>query len=492
MHFLLAIVICLASAFTVFSQDSSVVYKPLSILTGIEAGVVVDGYDEQYREYLVKGGHWQNRLGVWMTQEVTMNKRLTFKMGVGGLFYNAFPEVRKQPDDYTVKFGPGISQATGIYSFGGEEVEKPWFQLQFGYFPFKYNNEAYNLGEYLLRSGCYPGYIMGGNWNIVGDALYRVIGARLTSFLLDKSIQQHLILSMERDVAPMYDLSLTYIGDVNIAKVIDVGAGIDFHHLISANGDKTTPIDESNRYVPGRALGFGDGIGYDSTGAKIDTFANMAQYYTFRGIKVMGKVCFDPKPLFPASDILGKEDLKVFGEVAVLGLKDYPYYYDDMKKRIPVMFGINLPFFKLLDVCSIQWEWYGSEFENSLYNPLKLQLPLPGGDSNKNLDDTAAYTAALSNSHDPDATAAQKAGDFSSSWTTLRQFYSTDNWKWSIYAKRSFGKRFTLFLQMADDNLRMKLNTGRTQYIPTTRGNMSWDQLFQNQWYFMLRLNYGI
>jgi hypothetical protein len=491
MKFFAAALFCLSCIIAAFSQDSAVVFKPLSISTGVEAGQVVDGYDEQYREYLVKGGQWQSRLGVWISQEVTLKKRLTLKMGVGGLFYNAYPELPKSPDDYTTRFGPGISQATGIYSFGGEDITNPWFQLQFGYFPFKYNNEATNLGEYLLRSGCYPGYNMGGNWNIVGDALYRVIGARFSSYLRNKSIQQHLVLSMERDVAPMYDLSLTYIGDVNIAKVLDFGAGIDFHHLISANEAKTTPHDKSNRYLPGRALGPGDGFGTDSNGAVIDSFAGTAKYFTFRGIKLMGKLCFDPKPLFPSS-LLGKEDLKIFGEVAVLGVQDYPYYYDDITKRMPVMFGINLPFFKLLDVFSIQLEWYNSPFENSVENPLKYQLPLPGGFSNQKLDDTTAYIDAMYASTHPLAGSASQNIDFSSHWKTLRDFYSTDNWKWSIFLKRSFGKNFSVFVQMASDNLRLKLNTGRAQYIPATRGNNQWYQMFQNQWYYMLRLNYGI
>jgi hypothetical protein len=489
MKFFVTALCCLSCAIAAFSQDSTVFYKPLSISTGIEAGEVVDGYDEDYKEYLIHGGQWQTRLGVWMLQEVIINKRLTFKMGVGGLFYNPYPEKPGNADDFTVKFGPGIAQATGIYSFGGEDVSNPWFQFQFGYFPFKYNNEATNLGEYLLRSGCYPGYIMGGSWNIIGDALYRVIGAKLTNYLKDKSIQQHLILSMERDVAPMYDLSLTYIGDVNIAKVLDFGAGIDFHHLISANEDKTTPHDRSNRYMNGKILEYEDGYYTDpETGVTTDTFASGTEkYYTFRGIKLMGKLCFDPKPLFPSS-LFGKEDLKIFSEVAVLGVQNYPYYYDDITKRMPVMFGINLPFFKFLDVCSIQWEWYGAQFENSLYNPNKLQLPLPGGDSNKNLDSTWAYDAAMSASKGPD----RKETDFSSHWTTLRDYYNTDNWRWSVYLKRSFGKNFSVFLQMASDHLRLKLNTGRMQYIPATRGNNQWYKMFQNQWYYTLRLNYGI
>jgi hypothetical protein len=484
MQFLLVLAFCLTSACTVFSQDSSVVYKPLTMTSSIEAGDIVNGYDERYRINWAKA-QMVTRLGVWLNQEVTINKRLVFKMGVGGMFYNPFPEEPKSQLDYVTQIGPGISQATGIYSFGGDDVANPLFQLQFGYFPFKYNNEATNLGEYLLRSGCYPGYIMGGNWNIIGDAVYRVLGARLSNFLFDKSMQQHLIVSMERDVPPMYDISLTYINDCKIFnKVLDIGAGVDFHHLISANEDKTTPKDKANRYLNGQILEASDGI---DQATRFDSLAGSEQYYTFRGIKLMAKACIDPKPLL-GLDIFGKEDLKLFGEVAVLGVKDYPFYYDDITKRMPVMFGINIPTFKILDILSVQWEWYGSLFENSIEWPLTLQLPQPPNAPDwgiKNyLDKDSAYTSALS-SDGVDTT-------WRKQWTTLRQYYSSDNWKWSIYAKKSFNKYFALLLQIADDNLRLKVPGGRSNYLPTTRGNDTPFGFFKNQWYFMLRLQYGI
>jgi hypothetical protein len=470
-----SILCCLSFAIAAQAQDSAVVFKPLSISTGIEAGEVVDGYDEYYRENLAKD-HWQARLGVWLNQEVTLNKRLTIKMGTGGLFYNPYPEEKELADDYVVKFGPGISQATGILSFGGEDIANPWFQLQFGYFPFKYNSEAANLGEYLLRSGCYPGTLEGGNWSIIGDPVYRVLGTRFSSYLFNKSLQQHFIISSERDVPPIYDLSLTYIADYNLLKIIDIGAGVDFHHLISANENKTTPKKPENRYA--------DGVPLNKNVP--DSLYSKVEYYTFRGVKLMGKMSIDPKPLFKTS-IFGKEDLKIFGEFAVLGVQNYPYYYDDIKKRIPVMFGFNFPCFKLLDVLSFQWEWYGSNFENSTYNPYNRQIPLPKNDWEAAeplayLDSNSAYVTEMNKSNP----------SFSGNWKTLRDYYGTDNWKWSIYMKRTLSKNFALFLQMADDNMRLKTATGRSNFLPTTRGNQYWYQMFQNHWYLMLRLTYGI
>lgn len=525
MQFVIAVLLCLSGAIAAFSQDSSgVVFKPLTISSGVEAGEVVNGYDEQYRVQYVEGGHWQTRLGVWLTQQVDITKRLTFKMGVGGLFYNPYPEELKTPDDFTTKFGPGIAQATGIYSFGGPDPAKPWFQLQFGYFPYKYNNEAANLGEYLLRSGCYPGYIMGGNWNIVGDALYRVLGARGSAYLFDKSLKIDLLVSMERDVPPMYDLSPSLIVDYTLPwgikaspykGLFSIGAGVDFNHYISANDKKTTPHDPANRYLPanvrihysnpdttitfsgpkGRVLSSNAGLYTDTNGIPQDSFAGVEKYYSFRGVKLMGKLCIDPKALFP-SKLLGKDDFKIFGEVAVLGVEDFPFYYDDITKRMPVMVGFNVPTiasiftqyfwnFRILDLFSVQWEWYGSTWENSTYNPTWLQLPLPN-----NLSDNP--TGYLNDSAYYQSTMITSTSRFSNKWGTLGQFFATDNWKWSILLQKKFNKYFKLSLQMADDNVRLKLNSGRSNYIPSTRGNDSPFKFFTDHWYYMFRLDYGI
>jgi len=458
-------------------EESEIVAKPLSVQSGIEAGQIVNGREEQnVKTPNLMQGQWQTRLSVWLTQEVIIKKRLTFKMGVGGLFWYPCPENPGNADDYVTKFGPGISQATGIYKWGA--LDNPFLELQFGYFPFKYNNEATNLGEYLLRSGCYPGYLMGGNWNFIGDALYRVMGIRLTNYVLDGNIKHHIILAMERDVAPMYDLSPSIIGDYSLLnKIINLGVGITFNHLIAANEKKTTPQFSNtqklaNRYYDGHAL---------ASTTPLDSVN--ASYYTFRGIKLMGRLTIDPKPIF-STTIFGKEDLKLFAEAAVLGVKNYPYYYNDISKRIPVMFGINLPFFKLLDICAIQLEWYGSEWENTLEGPLLNQVPLPTISISPDNPEAVLDDSTIYMDHPVSAIYPQ--------YKTFRELWSTDNWKWSIYMKRNFGKYFSLMLQMANDHLRTKWASGRPQYVTATRGNDKPFMFFQKDWYFMFRLQYGL
>jgi hypothetical protein len=473
MKHLSVILICMGCVFTAFGADDAgsagIDRKPLKIATGIEQGMIVHGRDE---EYVTEYGEqqWLSRLGVWLNQEVVIRDRLIFRMGVGGMFWYSFPEMEGQSHTLNTKFGPGVAQATGIYKLGN--IDSPLFEFQFGYFPFKYNNEAQNLGEYLLRSGAYPGYIDGGSWNIIGDALYRCMGVRLSNYLLDKTIKQHVIVSMERDYPPMYDFALTYIGDASIGKAFDIGAGVCLTH-IPVKPKKTTPENVKNRYLGDRALSQKEGV--SNMGLGVDTLPEK-EYYTFTGVKLMGKVCIDPKVFFSA-DIFGAEDLKIFAEAAILGVKDYPFYYDDISKRIPIMFGFNIPTFKILDVFSVQIEYYGCEFENSLENLFMYQIPVWYVENYDPLshDDSTTYA----NNSMPD------------DYGTYREYYQNDNWKWSINLSRSFGKHFTVFAQFANDNMRHKYYNARPQYIPVTRGNSGPFQFFTDDWYFVFRLNFG-
>jgi len=74
--------------------------------------------------------------------------------------------------------------------------------LQAGYFPFKYNPEAANLGEYLFRSGCYPTYVI----NNFDWAMSRVMGFNFENLLLKDndllSIKQNLLITSERKRIP--------------------------------------------------------------------------------------------------------------------------------------------------------------------------------------------------------------------------------------------------------------------------------------------------
>lgn len=444
------------------TADTSVIErKPLKIAAGIDQGQIVSGQTGQGVPQHVEH-NWVSRINVFLIQEVNVAKRLTLKAGVGGFIWHAYPHPTTSSDILFLapKFAAAVSEASGTYKMG--DLAYPMLEFQFGYFPFKYNPEAYDMGEYLLRSGAYPGYLINGRWNIIGDNLYRALGVRFSNYLLNGALEQHLLATMERDYPPMYDISPTYLIKGNIAKMLSLGGGICYSHLISMNENLTTPKNDYNRYAGDSALNHTQG--FDNKG--VDTTPGV-QYYTFRGIKLMGMASFDIKPAIPTT-IFGNEDLKIFIEAAVLGVQNYPFFYDDITKRIPVMFGFNFPTFKLLDVLSFEWEYYGSQFSNNMSVAPTWQNPV----------------WFINNNYDPkefDSTAASAGAP------------PKDNWKWAICAKKSLGKAVSLHLQLANDHMRM-LNFPNVfpEFIDATRGVGSPFTMFQKDWYFDFKIQIGI
>lgn len=321
---------------------------------------------------------------------------------------------------FTPQYSTIIQNAYGNIHFGGTDS---LFQIQIGRFLYKYNPEAVNLGEYLFRTGCYPG-------NIINDFDFtyaRLTGIHLSSTLLGGSLKQDLFLTIEQEIVPFGDWSLSYVAGYNVGNWLTLGVGGSLWRIFPADDSTTTPREIQNSYMKSDS----------STG-----------YYTFGGTKLMARAMLDVKPfLGAAASIFGKQDLKIFAEAAVLGLQDYDIYkdtvneagthfrvrtsgiYDSLWQRIPIMFGMNLPAFKLLDKFALQFEWYGS--------------PWPIGPYARKFDEYELPKPSLTNS---DA--------LSGGYNPQSYNYHTDDWKWSLYAKKNVADCFSIIAQVGRDHLK--------------------------------------
>lgn len=302
--------------------------------------------------------------------------------------------------------GLNIKHAEGIYSFGNPEGL--FFQLEAGLFPYKYNPDVRNLGEYLFRSFPYPQFIM----NVFDRPYADVAGLRIGNNI-GSSFHQDVLLTSEIHNFPYEDFSLSYVANYNFAKVVEVGAGINFDRLFSVNSQYTTPPDsaDGNQYFSPS----------DNTG-----------FYSYSGIITAARLSIDPKRFLPEG-IFGDQDLRLYSEFAILGLKDYPVdtnrsipYYTNIWERMPVTVGFNFPVcapllsklmgFQLLDLLNSEIEYYDNRFTNSYRISYNLSVPLP----------------------DTKGDAVSQKGD---------------NLRWSLYMKRNFGKNFLFIVQIAKDHL---------------------------------------
>ncbi|MBN1127971.1 MAG: hypothetical protein JXA71_03235, partial [Chitinispirillaceae bacterium] len=284
----------------------------------------------------------------------------------GALFINTFPP------QLNTKLGSNgatpllpqfmdwrLHQAQGTFSFITNESMS--LKLSLGLMPYKYNPEVRNLGEFLFRTGTYPFIII----NSFNFPLARLSGARahFERNLENIGISVDQFVLTERNMPPMNDLSLATIASVKAFKMIDLGGGVDFAHLIPLNGDLTTPA-----------------------AAKYVTDEGDSGTYTFQATKLMGRMTIDPIGTLRGgssllAEIFGENGGKIYGEAAVVGLNNYPasdviikgtdrmnpWGYNEISERMPWMAGVNIPLWKILDVCALEIEKYPAPYPNDYY-----------------------------------------------------------------------------------------------------------------------------
>lgn len=314
---------------------------------------------------------------------------------------------------------------------------------EFGYFPVKYNPEVRNLGEYLFRSGTYPGYLNSGFELSDKEKLLGLHGRYKYDINEKSDFRTDMWFTNECRDFPIHDFTLSAILTLNLSRFFEIGAGLSYAHMITFDKASVEPATDTNRMKSAVAREW----------AQIyDTLNDDTINATFRGMKGMVRFSLDPKA-FSGETILGKEDLKIYGEFAWIGMKNYPIYYDKPLERMPVMFGLNIPTFKILDVLSCELEYYKSPYVNTAENVWIKRSPLP-------------YTNGLS----PDSILIKHDDDF----------------KWSIYAAKTF-KRIKISGQIASDHI---LKAG---YVPgpPTQGVYREICPRSKDWYWMLRVMYS-
>jgi hypothetical protein len=389
---------------------------------------------------------------VWVGVTSRLNPRLEGIFGVmGWLQYNAFPD--------SLLADPSRFANTAIMAFHFDHAEAllnlspnpsdSLCKVEIGLFPFKENPDSKDLGDYMFRTGCYPGFIDYYGLDLTEQLGGLHISNDVTSDLFG-GWHNDLFLTSELYLYPFNDFSLTFLTDFKPYKnkVLDFGAGAQLYRCFSVNNSLTHPttniVQSSSGGSSAMAPNYynvnitpiknasGQITGYDTTGGS---------FYTFAGTKIQARIAFDPKPLMgDIAKVLGPQDLKVYTEAIILGVKNYPasdfiapgatvpineFGYDKLMQKMPIMMGLDFPTFRILDVLSVEAEYYGKNYANNVPVPANglyfNRFPLPY-DPNVN----AGYPYG-------DPSQAYASGDYSKEF-----YYSTEaHWKWDVYAKKT-------------------------------------------------------
>jgi hypothetical protein len=442
------------------AAQADVVRNPSHFGASIDVGNIVKGTLYEEGSKIGKAdGQVLSRTGVYLTESGVINDRLEVRLTLGGLFFTLLPEKPDNSQTRRVLFGAGVGQAQAIYSFG-EDPKQPSAGLQFGLFGHNYGESA-NLGEYLYRSGAYPQYLVTGGWALMQSASYMAQGVRLNVPMLEGKLSHDFTLYMERDIEPAHDISPGYMVTYRPLGFLELGAGGVWSHGLPLKSDKVlTPKVLQNAYsksthraVSGDTTGQGGGTSPSPCATQLaDTVAGNPDcgFYTFKGFKVMGRASADIGMLLGV-DAIRAGDFKIYTEIALLGVQDYDYVYDDKGERMPIMAGVNVPTFGLLDRLSVEGEYRRTRFPNTIGSALGDQRPLPVG-----------------------------SGESPYAYMEKKNYY-----KWTAYARRQVSEGVTVHAQAANDHLRSYGTIfANPAHRPTTEKN--------SDWYYVLRLEFGI
>jgi hypothetical protein len=366
------------------------------------------------------------------------------------------------------------------------------FSLTIGNFAYSYNPHVHNLGLYLLRGSVYPGFLVSGFDNIHTDPTRgNVVGAQMRHST--GNFTQDIILSQERELPPTLDWSLAYIAKYRPFPALEVGAGVNFYHILPADKGLTTLSRDEFPTLYGQDIVTAS----DSTHHPYDfwyveiTPSGDTVRYTHQGVKLMGMFALDLKRWIGAGR-MSPGDMVLYGEAAVIGVKDYGTVYDNVLERIPFMIGFNIPTGGLLDRLSVEGEWYGARYRmdysklgsfNSLYNR-NFNPPIPDRQPPIPSPIPVSYR-----DYKVDANGVTRDGNGEDITGTDQDLYNVtgDNLKWSLLAEKSVVGRVRFTGQVANDH-----------FVPRpsrTSGNAEGGGLTEafnslKDWYFMVRVGY--
>jgi len=359
--------------------------------------------------------------------------------------------------------------------YSGEKAD-PSLSVTVGGFSYVYNPDVKNLGLYLLRGPVYPGILMGGFQDFSDDSTKsNLLGIRLHHSA--GMFSEDLILNNERDIPPTFDWSLAYLAHLDLG-ALRLGAGVNFYRLIPYNSKLETPGKDTS-LVSGRAR-----LNY----IEIDPKSGDTTFFTHQGTKLDATLSLDLKKLFGGMGSLGEDDLKLYGEAALLGWTNYGKAYGKISERIPVMVGFNAPTWRLLNHLSVEVEYYGAKYRNDLallgYNDIvadwtkqehPIPSPKPPSNSNYGIDSLGYFKKLNGDSVYVGGTAMDKSN------------VTKDNLKWSVYVDKIVANHIQFVGQIANDHYRPRpVASG----LISSLGGTAEAFASPKDWYYMIRVGY--
>ncbi|MEO6097588.1 MAG: hypothetical protein ABIW76_18810 [Fibrobacteria bacterium] len=441
-----------------------------------------------------------SRFGGWLAMGATVEDRTDISVLLAMMTWNSLPLTSGSPFSRMQSTGSNLGHAYITHKFG--DMKYPWLTLKFGAFDYAYSDSK-NLGGHLFTGGTYPGTLTGNFWNLIDGNDYRAQGLMGRFSFFDNTLNIDASAFFEHANEPNYDLSPGIVASYKVGEFLEVGAGAVFSHLLAWDEDAVTPKVRSNAYIGDNRLAESEWLkpGLEATdsliladttdpryGTKLDPatrpdlvakgievayitradngIANsQLEYYTFKGTKVMGRLAIKP---FSFGENLNRVSL--YTEVTLLGVKNYPFFYEKQSERMPIMFGINLPLPGGYEI-SGEAEHYKNKFMNNVRPAYQAVLPQwkeqPGDFFVDSLD---AGGRPVSNG---------QSGFLETSKAMVS--HNNGEWFWSVTAKKTVFGKLGLSAKLAHDFLRLYNFFGNPSDQPAFQHDYGWYMVFKTE-----------
>ncbi|MEO6097858.1 MAG: hypothetical protein ABIW76_20250 [Fibrobacteria bacterium] len=390
-----------------------------SAAQGLELGIEdikVSGYVDEGRFQLKDpevDGELVSRMGAKWRIEKAFNENWSLLAKPHWMFWRNQATDRGLFHIAGIKFDADLQGAI-LYKSG-------FHRAKAGLYEFKYNPDSKNLGEYLLRSGAYPTILESAQGkDMMGLSNTKVMG---TEYGQDFRLFRHTaLLYLEQINVPVNDLSAAYLAAVGPERA-EAELGVSFYRFFKTG----TPMKDD--LVP----------------------QQMQDYIRDQGLTTKA-LKFSLRARMDISAFLEMESpCKIYGEAALLGLKNDTLFYRKTIQRVPVMMGAEIPTFGILNAFSVEAEYFQNPYLDKKY-PMQ--------------DATGSKFSPL---------------PYIPSYSDVPNF-TQDDWKWSVYLHRALNRWIDLKVRIASDHLR--LLDWESDYRPAPLTQRAQD------WYLLARIEY--
>lgn len=176
-------------------------------------------------------------------------------------------------------------------------------------------------------------------------------------------------------------------------------------------------------------------------------------HYSFAGTLLTCRNSLDLLPLIRKEHPLGRNAFKLYHEIAVLGWKNYPGFYENRNERVAYMFGVYLPTLDKLDFLTIEAEYFGNKNVPSYDMRAFENVPQPG----------------------------THKGEVETRWQNDAR-RRADDFKWAVAAKKSW-RGWALVAQAGTDHMKLLNEEDNEVFDVMSR---------PSQWYAQVRFVGGI